>query len=214
LYDKIVVNDQEIGTFKGIPVLIRDSGPMDDRHKIVNKQVLIGDNILMDTSIASGRPGIFNYIEMGNIREVLSINGILVSYFDSKVEDVILGYFSGLLGRADIIHVPYYNDQETWHQLQSDTPPVLSRLGYKLFKLGFSWFKDFYIAEGWCEGPVKLTAEKPVDEEMVRRNLASIRKDVVRYLDSTQSSLIRDRGGGVLETIEKYSDQPLLLLTH
>jgi hypothetical protein len=212
LFERIGIKDQEIDTFRGVPVMILDS-QLERRYNTVSKQVLVGESILLDVTIASGRPGILNYIEMSNIREALNISGNQISYFGSELEDTVLGYISGLLGRADLIHVPYYNDQETWHQLQSGVPPVLSRLGYKLSKLGFTWFKDFYIAEGWREGPVKLTAEKPVDEEMVARNLASIEKDVGRFLKSNRSEALTERGMTVLKMIERYRNQPLLLLT-
>lgn len=65
-------------------------------------------------------------------------------------------------------------------------PPPVSRLGYKLFKLGFTWFKDWYFAEGFWEGRQKLQGEKPNDESRIRQ-FKQIYIEVEAFLEKEQS---------------------------
>ncbi|MHA1209321.1 MAG: DUF1122 family protein [Candidatus Freyarchaeota archaeon] len=56
------------------------------------------------------------------------------------------------------------------HDFEWCSPPSL---GYKLFQLGFTWFKDWYFAEGFWEGGVKLQGEK-TNEQNRNRQLEKI----------------------------------------
>ncbi|MBD3286046.1 DUF1122 domain-containing protein [candidate division WOR-3 bacterium] len=211
MHDKIDIKDGEIGNFKGKPARIADKG-LKQSNEVVNKQVMLGETRLMDVTVESGRPNAFNYIELHNIKPVFTIDGEKVEYFDSDLEDTVLAFFSGLLGRADIIHVSYDKDKETWNQLQSSVPAVLSRLGFKLFGLGFTWFKDWYIAEGWREGPVKLTAEKPIDARMVLRNVEGLREEVESYLEKDDIEDKHNRAESILGRLKRLQADPTLAL--
>ena len=52
----------------------------------------------------------------------------------------------------------------TMKSLAIGVPPVLTPLGYLIFKAGFQHIKDWYLAEGGFEGPRKLWGEKAYDE--------------------------------------------------
>jgi hypothetical protein len=39
---------------------------------------------------------------------------------------------------------------------------------------GCRWFKDWYFAEGWKEGGIKLQGEKPLNAEREKENTAKI----------------------------------------
>jgi hypothetical protein len=200
VHEKIIIQPQVIGLIGGRTVRIDNGKPASSEYQ-ENKVVLVDDVKLMDVHQASGRSQVFNYIELHNISGQIEVAGQIHKYHDSAIEDAILGFFSGLLGRADLIHVEYEQDKVTYRELQTGVPPVLSRLGFKLFNLGFTWFKDFYIAEGWLEGPVKLTAEKPLDREMVNRNLSSMKREVEGYIAKTADTGIHNRAEKVLTRI-------------
>lgn len=212
MHEKINMTEQMICSFHGVSVRICDKG-VEEMNNISSKVVMIDDMPLMDVTIASGRADVYNYIELYNMRPEVNAAGRETDYFGSKLEDMVLGFFSRPLGRADIIHVEYAKDSRTWSELQAGVPVVLSRLGCKLFSLSFTWFKDWYIAEGWREGPVKLTAEKPVDEEMVVRNLSSHKAEIDQYLKKSAHDAMGKRAADVIDSIEKLLNQPSLLLT-
>lgn len=97
-------------------------------------------------------------------------------YYDSDIEDALLGAFCGELGPGQKIFIEYYSDHETSYGLAIGIPPVLSRQGYKLFNLGFTWFKDWYFSEGGHEGGQKLQGEKPLDNLIKMKHLMRIRE--------------------------------------
>jgi hypothetical protein len=67
--------------------------------------------------------------------------------------------------------VPYESafHRETASDLLGNVPPVCTPMGKLLFDVGFRLVKDWYLAEGGCEGPRKLWGEKPPDDEEGRR---------------------------------------------
>jgi hypothetical protein len=66
--------------------------------------------------------------------------------------------------------------RETQECLLRGIPPVCTAQGELLFRSGFRWVKDWYLAEGGHEGPRKLWGEKPLDER------GSKRFDLMTYL--------------------------------
>ncbi len=61
-------------------------------------------------------------------------------------------------------------------------PPVTSPLGYLMFQVGCRSFRDWYIAEGGREGPRKLQAFKPLNEEIAREKTAELRRQIEELL--------------------------------
>ncbi len=59
---------------------------------------------------------------------------------------------------------PHPLARETERGLKRDFPPMVTPLGYYLWKAGFRWFKDWYFPEGWLEGAMKLQATRPLDD--------------------------------------------------
>lgn len=103
-------------------------------------------------------------------------------YFGSAVEDSLLEFFSQSIGPGGKIYIEYYCDRETVYGLAVGYPPVVTRQGYKLFKLGFTWFKDWYFSEGGHEGGQKLQGEKPLNEAARKKHLQRIKADVETFL--------------------------------
>lgn len=106
-----------------------------------------------------------------------------ISYFDSDVEDHLMGFLCAALGPGGKVFVEYYHDRETSCGLAMGFPPAVTRQGYKLFRLGFTWFKDWYFSEGGHEGGQKLQGERPLDEAARRKHMQRIKAEVKAFLE-------------------------------
>ena len=140
----------------------------------VNLDITIGQEDshthLMFAKCFKGRPPHYKpWIELFDIIPSLQINDRSFDYFDSVFEDTILHFFTQALKFGENIFVEYYRDGETLVQLQKTIPVPATRLGYKLFSLGYTWFKDWYFPEGFMEGEQKLQAERPLDSRSRKR---------------------------------------------
>ncbi len=125
------------------------------------------------------------WVEFSNITKIIKL-GKTIEYFDSKFEDYLLELFSNYLKSGEKIYVEYTNDIETSFGLTYNFPPSITRLGYRLFNLGFTWFKDWYFPEGGYEGGQKLQGEKPLNEKSKNRHLRNIYDDVQLFLDEIE----------------------------
>lgn len=68
--------------------------------------------------------------------------------------------------------------------LRMRVPPAATPLGALLFDAGFQGgFKDWYIAEGGFEGPQKLQANKPLNEEHARRKAEELANELKSFLE-------------------------------
>lgn len=123
------------------------------------------------------------WLELYGIHPKLEIDAQSFYYFNSQVEDHLLNYFSKKIPPGGRLFVEYLNDLETRDALQRDVPPVLTRLGFRLFELGFLWFKDWYFSEGFWEGTPKLQAEKPLNTELATRQKLKLKKEVLDFLE-------------------------------
>jgi hypothetical protein len=211
VHEKIAVDDGPIGEIKGHPLKVA-AGRESDNEFEQHKQVLVGDVRLMEVTVASGRADVYNYIELYNIMPRVKVGEEVVYYYGSPLEEAVLAFFAPRLGPADLLHVEYTKDKETREELLARVPPPLSRLGFKMFSLGLTWFKDWYIAEGWKEGPIKLTGERPLDAEMVRRNAGDIKAAVEAYLEKTADENLRRRAQQVLRKAAEFSKNPSAIL--
>lgn len=139
---------------------------------------------LLNAKVFSGRPPEYSpWVELFDIREDLTINATEKGYFDSPFEDIVLGVFAKNLGPGSSLFVEYGSDDETHEQLQMGVPVALSRLGNKMLRLGFTWFKDWYFPEGYLEGNQKLQGEKPLDATARERHLTAIRQEVEDFAE-------------------------------
>ncbi len=123
------------------------------------------------------------WIEFFGINTKIDLGGRIINYFDSIFEYKLLSFFSKFLNKGGKIFIEYYGDEETRKQLEAGIPPSITRLGYKLFKLGFTWFKDWYFPEGFMEGEQKLQAEKPMNDEEKNRQIEQIKDEVEKFLE-------------------------------
>lgn len=117
--------------------------------------------------------------------DLKALNGDSCDYYDSAIEDALLETFCSVLGPGGKIFVEYYCDRETSCGLAMGFPPAVTRQGYKLFNLGFTWFKDWYFSEGGHEGGQKLQGEKPLNEAARAKHMRRIKGEVQAFLEGT-----------------------------
>jgi len=133
---------------------------------------------LLIAKIFFGRSYYKPWVELFGISSEVNFGNHKFHYFDSEIEDRILGLFSKGLGPGENIYVEYEQDKETLYIQQRGIAMPISRLGYKLFKKGFTWFKDWYFPEGYLEGGRKLQGEKPYNKKIKSDHLRQIKKEV------------------------------------
>lgn len=137
---------------------------------------------LIDIKIYYGNKLFYSsWVELSNINNEINL-GKKINYFDSKIEEYLLELFSKSLKNGDKIYIEYNNDKETSFGLTYSFPPVVTRLGYKLFNLGFTWFKDWYFPEGGNEGGQKLQGEKPLNKVLKDKHLINIKNEIQLFL--------------------------------
>lgn len=124
------------------------------------------------------------WVEWFGIRNAVRLGGERIVFCQSAAEAGLLTHFSAHLGPGEDLFVEYHYDPETAQALQYDVPPPATRLGFQLFQLGYTWFKDWYFPEGLLEGGQKLQAEKPLDGQTAQRHYREISRDVSRFIET------------------------------
>ncbi|MFW6173646.1 MAG: DUF1122 family protein [Elusimicrobiota bacterium] len=150
------------------------------------------------------------WVEFFDINNCIKM-GTMIKYLDSKIEEYLLEFFSSSLGPGGKIYVEYIGDEETSYGLTYSFPPAVTRLGYKLFNLGFTWFKDWYFPEGGTEGGQKLQGEKPLNKKSESRQLMKIREEILIFLNKIEKhdednkfvTRAKHRGKNLLNKFEK-----------
>ena len=140
--------------------------------------------------------------------------GNRVMFKSSKIVDLseegldasLFKHLSNLLPPGSHIMVVYLNHEETKKGLEHGVPAPATTLGYLLWKSGCTWFKDWYFAEGFLEGDIKLQGSKPLNEENRRDDLVEIGRALTEFLTKEKRTEkpftdARKRAEGVLKDI-------------
>ncbi len=168
----------------------------------VNLEIHVkGGGRLLNLKAFKGREFYRPWVEVFDIVPRLKVGGVEFNYFGSDAEDLVIGLFR--LPPGGRFFVEYYEDEETWREMRYGVPPPATRLGYKLFKLGYTWFKDWYYPEGFMEGGIKLQAEKPVNLEAEARHLREIRSELEMFLERGGFPRALERAKKILEEIRE-----------
>ncbi|MEF8832843.1 MAG: DUF1122 family protein [Candidatus Thermoplasmatota archaeon] len=165
---------------------------------------------LMRISIYKGNKPYYNpWVEMFSIKDVLIFGDERFEYFGSKVENELLDILTSPMESGGRIFIEYQQDEETMEELSKGVPEPCSRLGYKLFKRGFTWFKDWYFSEGFHEGNQKLQGEKPIDEKHRKNQRDHIQKQLTNFLgtlkeqkDDEVEKTVIERAKNLLKKVE------------
>ncbi|MCE4603236.1 MAG: DUF1122 family protein [Desulfurococcales archaeon] len=163
---------------------------------LLNLHVSIGGLPYRAASLAvfCGRPPYYRpWIEVYNIEPVIGGERSSIPFIDSQMEALLLDSLAKALGPGDRLFIEYYRDPETLAQLEQGSPVIASRLGYELYKRGFTWFKVWYYPEGFNEGGQKIQAEKPLDGERrvshLKEHLAELKSFLERHRMPTSPEL-------------------------
>ena len=87
------------------------------------------------------------------------------------------------VGRGGAVMVAY-NADETERALRRRVPPAATPVGLALLDAGCRWFKDWYFAEGGCEGGTKLQATVPIDASHQQAAAAALAIELEAFLDA------------------------------
>ncbi len=93
---------------------------------------------------------------------------------------------SNLLPPGGKLMVPYIYHEFTEAALRKGAPPATTLIGYLLWRVGCTWFKDWYFSEGAWEGDVKLQGNMPFDEEHWKKNVNEIYKEIKHFLATNE----------------------------
>jgi hypothetical protein len=126
---------------------------------------------------------------------------------EKGLDEKLFKYLTNLLPPGSHIMVVYLNHEEISKGLMLGIPAPATYIGYLLWKTGFTWFKDWYFAEGFLEGDVKLQGNKPMNQENRRKNLLKIRKELTKFLEKEKRKEkffldVRKRARDLLKHIE------------
>ncbi len=107
----------------------------------------------------------------------------------TEIEQRIFCLLSGTIAAGGRLMIEYSvtDHPETVRALEMGAPPILTKLGYLLWKTGFTSFKNWYFAEGWMEGNTKLQGEKPLNREIRRRQIKKLAQEVRDFFESGQN---------------------------
>ncbi len=176
------------------------------------------DNYLLYAKIFQGRPPDYlPWVELFDIEASLNTESGSESYYGSTLEDLVLSVFSDHLGAGASLFVEYYADHETRKQLQLGLPVVLTRLGSKMWHLGFTWFKDWYFPEGYLEGNQKLQGEKPINGQAEKRHNEAMLHEIESFAGRIGKSQAHAshiatalaRRDGILAAMQKAAVPPI-----
>jgi hypothetical protein len=102
---------------------------------------------------------------------------------ERELDEKLFRYLSDFLPPGAHVMVPYVDHEETRKGLEGGVPAPATPLGYLLWRSGCTWFKDWYFAEGFREGDIKLQGNKPLNEANRRKDLLEIRKELTEFLE-------------------------------
>jgi hypothetical protein len=160
----------------------------------VNYEVYVGRGEawvrLLAVKMFNGRPPFYRrWVELFHILPEVSFKGLKYVFLNSPQERELVKCLSSRLSGGEKIFIEYIYDDETYKALEEGIPTPLTRLGYMLLENGFTWFKNWYFAEGFMEGSPKIQGEKPLDENHRMRLLQEICGEVEDFLKTAGNSV-------------------------
>jgi len=104
-------------------------------------------------------------------------------FYNTPFETELLQLFYNNLPPGGRVFIEYVRDVETMTQLNRGYPIISTRLGFLMFKTGFTWFKDWYFAEGFMEGNPKLQGEKYLSKEQYFKDLKYWYENLISFIN-------------------------------
>lgn len=153
-------------------------------------QVLLAgeDGALADEPLAVGMYNAgpypaFNWVEFTRYNSLLSLAGQTVDFTDG-LDLELFRLVSDLVPAGGHIFVEYDSpsQQATERVLTRGLPAASSPIGYLLFQVGARSYRDWYIPEGGREGPRKLQAFKPYNDEIRAEKTAALQAELEAFV--------------------------------
>ena len=146
------------------------------------------------------------WLEIYYDNRVILKSSRIVDLSEEGLDASLFKHLCDLLHPGSHIMVVYLNHEETRKGLEHRVPAPATPLGYLLWKSGCTWFKDWYFAEGFLEGDIKLQGNKPLNQENRRNDLVEIGRELTEFLmkEKRREKLFvdaRKRAEGVLNDI-------------
>lgn len=102
---------------------------------------------------------------------------------DEELEVQFFKIIYDFLPHNSRLFVTYDKDKETAELIFKGYSVLDTPLGFALLRAGFTWFKVWYFPEGGNEGGPKIQANKPISEEIGKRELLElIRSEEIKNL--------------------------------
>ncbi len=174
---KLKIGSIEPGRFEGeinFTIFLEKNGKLSD-NSLVEGKFYFGNRKFHDPWID------FHYQEKVMVgEEQVDISG---------GEDLtIFQEISSILPPGSRMMVAYTNHGETYRGLNLGFPVPITPIGFLLWKSDFRWFKNWYFAEGFREGHIKLQGNKPVNKENRIKNLLRTQKELNQFLNKELST--------------------------
>ncbi len=143
----------------------------------------ISENPVVKGKYFSGRGEFYKpWLEIYHDTRVKFKSSKIVDLSEGGLDEKLFKHLSDLLPKGAHVMVAYLNHEETGKGLEQGVPAPATPIGHLLWKSGCTWFKDWYFAEGFWEGDVKLQGNKPLNEENRRQDVLEIRKELTEFL--------------------------------
>jgi hypothetical protein len=134
----------------------------------------------------SGPYPAYNWIELTRYDSVLQFDGRTVDLADEGLDRELFLLMSDLVPPGGHIMCEYDSPSQraTERVLTLGYPQAASPLGFLMFQAGCRSYRDWYISEGGREGPRKLQAFKPLNDEIAREKEALLRDQLASFVES------------------------------
>lgn len=144
--------------------------------------------VLVTGKFFRGRGHYSSWFEISHRRIVTFSEGEKVDFRETGGEAELLQLFVGALSAGDHIMVAYSDHSETRRALEIGVPPEATPIGHYMFLGGCTWFKDWYIAEGFAEGDQKLQGERPATADRLETHRETLLERCRDFLEKEHTS--------------------------
>ena len=139
---------------------------------------------------SSGRFPAYNWIELTQYRPAQRFGGQMSDLASEGLDGQLFVLLSDLVPPGGHMMVEYDSPGQrvSERMLTRGYPPVVSPLGYMMFRTGCRSYRDWYISEGGREGPRKLQCFKPLNEDIRREKEERLREELNAFLARPEGS--------------------------
>ena len=141
---------------------------------------------IIKCSFFKGRKNYYPWVDFYYYPQTSFLNNP-VNINNEKLNETLFQFISNLIPDGGHMMVVYLNHIETNLGLQKGVPPPITELGYLLWNVGCTWFKDWYFSEGFREGDVKLQGEKPLNKTIQKEHLLHTYNVVYKFYNTQNS---------------------------